>query len=147
MALSILMTSLIAYKVHDWRVDSLRLDWQKEIVAKLQDQEKRLRAECAVEKAITQEASSEYQAKIADLSKRVATVKRMYNNAKCVQITADPASRHNASSIGGELARQSLEGTRIPAGQLIDFLAEGERYRIQLMSCQGFITKVWKSNK
>lgn len=145
-------------KVHSWRVDSLKLDWQQEKAQALTKQKAALDASCEADKHITQEVSSEYQKKLADLSHRVRDARRMLSQCQSrVYVQGFTPARYDAAPGSGKPAGSSPERAAmaagsaaaggegqnpwLPAGSFIDLMAEGDKYRIQLLSCQEFTLK------
>lgn len=99
--------------------------------------------QCKADQKLTSEVSHDYQTKIASLNRQLADLKRVRDNPQCVVPTAGAA--------GG---RDDAPGAGKPAGPhgvrtewLLDFAAEGEQYRLQLMSCQDFISRTWQRTR
>jgi ribosomal protein S13 len=98
----------------------------------LSEQQSTLIAQCDSQKKVTEDIDHEHQAKISDLSKRVAAYKRM-RPAECVHVT-NTASSDNGKAGGG------LMGTHdVDSESLTDYAELAEGYRLRLVSCQNFI--------
>lgn len=98
----------------------------------LSEQQTTLIAQCESQKKITEDIDHEHQAKINDLSKRVAAYKRM-RPAECVHIT------HPASSDNGKAGSGLVGAHDVDFGELTDYAELAEGYRLRLVSCQNFI--------
>lgn len=94
--------------------------------------------QCKADQKITSEVSNDLQGKLSALDKQYRDLKRVHNNATCVPTPRAPSGR-DAAPGSGEYAGSH----GIMAGDLIDFAAEGEHYRLQLISCHNFINKTW----
>lgn len=102
----------------------------------LADQKVGLEAQCAADKAITQEVSHDYQARLAALADQLARARRLRNT--CVVPTTPPTRGRDAAPLAGEPIRPHVG---VPADALLDYAAEAERYRLQLLSCQEFVRR------
>lgn len=143
----ILLTALacapVAYKIHSWRVDSLRLDWKSEKEAAVAAAETAKASECEAAKAITQEVSDDYQKKFAALDAQLAAARGLLNPAACIAVHGGRTLGHDDAPAGQEPAGRGLGGAdaHISAGRYIEIAGKGERYRLQLISCQSFVKK------
>lgn len=90
-------------------------------------------AECTKAQAITEKVSHGYQTKLSALNSRLAAAHRMRDNS-CVSVKIDPASRHDATA-----PREKSFGRDVGSDRLIEIAGKGEKYRLQLISCQQFI--------
>lgn len=99
-------------------------------------------AACQNDQKLTEGVSNDYQIKVRSLNRQLADLKRVRDNPRCTPV-ADPASGRDADTGAGKPAGQ--DGIR--ADWLLDFAAEAEQYRLQLMSCQDFIKKTWDSRQ
>ncbi len=92
--------------------------------------------ECNKAQAITRKVSHDYQIKLDVLNTRIAVARRMYSG-RCIAIQSHAAAGYDAASAGKELsggnAGASAEG-------LIDLAGRCERVRLQLISCQSFVS-------
>lgn len=135
-----LLTSAAAYKIHDWRVDSLKLAWKETADKKLADEKAALTKLCEAQKNITEKVSHDYQKNISALGARLAAAHRLHDNG-CIAIQGFPAIRHDGSPASREPSGSGAEGDRrIAAGAFLDLIGEGERYRLQLLACQAFVS-------
>jgi uncharacterized protein len=106
--------------------------WEHKLESALKDQQEALVKACEADKKKTAEVSRAYQDKIAALNSRVAALRM--RPAKCVPV-ASPTGGRNGETSGTEPVRAH----GVDAGFLIDYAAEAEKYRLQLISCQEFI--------
>lgn len=106
----------------------------------LSDQKTTLIAECETDKTITKEASNDYQKKLSDTQRQLDDLKRV-RPARCVPVSTP----RPAAGCDGAAGNEKPSGTDggISSTALLDFAGEAEKYRIQLISCQDFITKTW----
>lgn len=112
----------------------------EEIAIALESQQKTLIAKCEADKELTRKASEEYEIKISTLSNRVATLKRV-QSTKCVPVT-------NSTSTANDTASAGLSKPHgITASKLIDYGADAEKTRQQLISLQDFVGNVWGLTK
>ena len=139
--LAVAVTLSVCFFLHSIRVDWIEVRHEKEILSLKDDMKK----QCKSEKAITKEVSYEYQTKLADLRKRIDAARRLHK-LSCIAITSDTAARHDDGAAQGEHSGQGVSGNRsISSESLITFLGEGDKYRLQLMSCQTFIERTWEA--
>ena len=99
-------------------------------------------AACQSDQKLTEGVSNDYQTRIRSLNRQLADLKRVRDNPRCTPV-ADPASGRDAGTGAGKPAGQ--DGIR--ADWLLDFAAEAEQYRLQLIACQSFIHKTWESRQ
>lgn len=155
---TVFLTALMGIKIHCWRVDSLKLDFQQEKAQALTKQKAALVASCDADKALTQEVSNVYQNRISRLDHQLSNTRRLLSRS-CVAIQGSAGIRHyaapgsgkplgsgakGAAMASGSAAAAAGEGGKdasLPVGSFLDLIGEGERYRLQLMSCQEFIVK------
>lgn len=102
--------------------------------------------QCKDEKAITERVAHDFQNKISGLNARLADARRLYDNA-CVNVIADTSGSSDGKAASREPSGSNVAGIKIRAGNLIDLAGEGEKYRLQLISCQTFISDTWASKK
>lgn len=99
-------------------------------------------AQCNKEKAITTEVSHAYQTELASLNRRLSDARRLHARS-CVVVTG-AAAGHDGAASSGKSAGSGVKGNRpVAAETLIDLFGEGEKYRLQLWSCQTFIKRTW----
>ena len=140
--ITLLLTSATAYKIHSWRVDSLRLSWEKETDKKLSSQKSALTDLCENQKSITEKVSNDYQKNISDLSRRLDAAHRLHDNS-CISVHGIAPRRHDGHSARREPSGSGASGDRrLSAARFIDLIGEGERYRLQLQACQAFIVAI-----
>lgn len=112
-------------------------------VAALAAQEVVLERRCAEEKAITKGVSDEFQEKYSDVSRKLSAARRMYANT-CVKLQPPrSASGYNAEAGNALNAGQDA----VAAESFVEFAGEAEKYRLQLIGCQDFITRTWAREK
>lgn len=127
------VTAGLALGLHNWRVDRL----QEQHRQALESTKSAMQLACTAAQNLTQGVSNAYQKKLADLNDQLAAVKRVRHNPRCVPTTASATSRRDAAAI-----QQKPVGTNaIRAEWLVDFAAEAEKYRLQLIACQDFVTR------
>lgn len=95
---------------------------------------------CQDDQKLTEGISNDYQTKIRSLNRQLAGLKRVRDNPNCAPV-ADTASGRDAKAGAGQPSGQN----GIRAEWLLDYAAEAEQYRLQLIACQDFITKTWES--
>ena len=130
------LTALVSWTLHTLdvkRIEANNLKAIENVTVQLQEQ-------CAKDKALTSEVSNGYQVKIASLNRELARLKRL-RDPVCIPVITGPASGRDASTTGGELSNPH----GIMDNALLDFAAEAEQYRLQLISCQDFIRKTWEA--
>ena len=138
----ILIASLAA-GMHKLDVNRIEALHRNELQAQVSSSDKR----CASDKALTKEVYDEYERKLNDHNEYAGIFKRVYSNT-CILFSSNTTIKHDGITSQGELTGSRLErDTRVSAERMIDFFTEVEKYRLQLMSCQSFITKVWASRK
>lgn len=132
--IAFIATALLSYGLHAFDVQRIEARHKVAVEAA----RAAVKVECEADKQLTTEVSNDYQNQIANLTVQLNRLKRLHNNSKCVPVTR-PSEGRNATPVRGELA-----GTNgLSTGWLIDFAGEAEQYRLQLISCQDFISKTW----
>jgi hypothetical protein len=129
---AVIATLLSSYGLHSLRMMYVNWDHAKDLVK----QASTLNEQFRKQQAITYEVSDEYQKKLSALNKRVSDLKRMYNGA-CVPVTSNASGRRDAGASAGKL----LGAHGISDQWLIEFSAEAEKVRQQLIACQTFIRR------
>ncbi len=81
----------------------------------------------------TRKISHDYQIQLGSLNSRLSAAKRLHNSG-CVSVASSSAAGLDAAAAKGKLIRRNVDADR-----LIDLAGRGEKYRIQLISCQQFI--------
>lgn len=132
----VILTAALAWFLHDLSVSAIERDH----LAALDTLKTTLERQCHDEKALTTEVSNGLQKKIASLNSELARLKRVRERAVCVPVPTEPSPGHDAAASAGEPPRP--HGVMDTA--LLDFAAEAERYRLQLIACQEFVKKTWE---
>lgn len=121
--------------------------------AEIVNVKKAMTEECTKAQAITEKVSHDYQNKIARLNSRLAAAHRLHDSA-CTSVTGIPASRHDDAAKLGKPSGSSAQGAGygertkdLSARYLIDLTGEGEKYRLQLLACQQFVTMTTRQGK
>lgn len=113
-------------------------EFEKQHAARaLKAQETALIDRCEKDKVITTEKSKKYEDKISILNKRLAVLRMQPSH--CVPVTGTAAG-YNAASGAGKLS--GAHG--VTDQSLFDFAGDAETDRLKLISCQDFISTVWK---
>lgn len=81
----------------------------------------------------TRKVSNEYQKNLANLNARLAAARRLHDNS-CVAVAVSAAAGHDAAAAGAKSS-----GRNVSSDRLIEIAGKGEKYRLQLLSCQQFI--------
>lgn len=122
--------------------------WRSEKAAiEIEDQRKADTKSCNDDKALTTEASRAYQINLSNLNHELARVKLLYASAptKCTSVYT---AGHSSPPTETELPNAHVgDVTGITTEALIDYAGVAEHTRLQLIGCQGFITKVWEAHK
>jgi hypothetical protein len=126
----------LSWLLHTVDVNRIDKNWQE----KLDTQKAETEAACLKDKKLTEENSREYQSKLSDLAGKLAAVKRV-QPARCVVPVAGKAGGGDATAPANVNA--GLDG--VGTDSLFSFAGECEQYRIQVITLQDFINKVWTS--
>ena len=124
----------VAYMAHALDINRIEENHREEFAA----QAKVLDAECAKEKAITEEVANDYQNQLTTLTDDYNALRVQYDGSVKIKST-DAASCNYEGSPSGQLS--SEDG--IPAQELIDLARDAEEVRVRLIGCQSFIKKTW----
>lgn len=100
-------------------------------------QSQQLTAQCAADKHLTEEVSNDYQTRLGALNRQLADARRV-RVARCVVPATDPTGGRDAPPGAGEPIRPHVG---VATDALLDYAAEAERYRLQLLSCQEFVRR------
>lgn len=92
--------------------------------------------QCEQDQDLTYEVSDEYQKNIAALERRVADLKRL-RQPQCIVPRSEGTGGPDAATAGTVHAGQN----GISTGYLLDFAAEAEGYRQQVIGLQNFIRR------
>jgi hypothetical protein len=122
-----------------WNINGWRLAVKH--AEELKAQEKALVADCQADKKITREVSDDFQKKNRLLNKHIDDLNRVHNpSAICVPVAGAAGGSDGAAAGAGPAGAHGVN-----AGALLAFAGEAERYRLQLIACQEFITRTWKA--
>lgn len=113
--------------IHNWRVDSLRLDWQKELDDAVQVEKEK----CTKEKIYAKESSHALQSRLDSLSATYVRLLKTRSNL--------PASNHTTGSDGSP----NTDGL---AALTIDQRFWNDRQAAQLIAAQGLIRHIYQVN-
>jgi hypothetical protein len=127
-------TWAVTYGVH--RVEMVWLRHENELA--LANQAKTLLAACQKDKQITESTDHDFQDQIAALYNELARVKRLRSATRCIVPTADAAGGADAKA-----GPRHAAANGVATGALYDYAAEAERYRLQVIGLQDFISKTW----
>jgi hypothetical protein len=114
------------------------LRWEHKLDSALKAQETLLVTQCNDAKKITEDASNDYQTKLAASNRKLSEYRRMYSSTK-VSITSTPDGP-NATTSG--TLNSGANG--VAASSLFELAGECEQYRNQVAGLQGFINRVWQ---
>lgn len=133
--LSAILTAALALGAH--RIDMMFVN--ADHAQALAEQSDTLIKQCNADKAITTEVSHDYQTQIADLNARLSQLDSMCGTTRVTVPAAKPATGRY-----GPAGNCQPAGTHGVANSALYSLAgEGEKYRLQLIACQSFVTKTW----
>lgn len=127
---------IITWAIHNHIIANLEEDHKKTLAAQIQFDINK----CNDDKQITSEISHGLQNDLNALNDKLKRLRQQ--PAKCLHVT-NPASRHDATASKGINAGSD----EVAAGALIDYAGDAEKYRLQLVSCQGFVSKVWQTTQ
>ena len=137
--LAVVATVALAYLLHTVDVDRIEAKQRAALV----DQATKLQGQCDADKAITMGVSNDYQKKLDVLNDQLAALRvREPNRCITVSTSVATAGRHGAAGAGQHAGQNG-----VTAQTLYDFAGEAERYRLQLISCQQFITETWQEQQ
>jgi hypothetical protein len=123
------ITAAAAYGLHALDVTYLNA----RNAAALQTQAATLTAQCDQAKQLTEGVSREYENQLANLNHQLDGLRQ---STTCVPITPTPGGHTSGAQ----------QPKPISEGAIYDLAGEGEKYRIQLIACQQFVTETWKAN-
>lgn len=136
MAAGAVLMALVSFGLHSCDVSRLETKHQKDLVA----QNNALVSQCDKDKAVTKEVSHALQNDLSVLSGQLDNARRLYHNA-CLSVTANSATGYDGAATSRKPAGAGAGRSEIDINKYIDFLGEGERYRVQLKACQSFVLK------
>ncbi len=141
--------ALAAYGLHSFSINRLEAKHKTEMAA----QQLALTKKCEADKAITTRVSHDLQIQLASLDSRLDASHRMLNG-KCTGVLTFTAPRYDAPPATKEPLGRNVGGTEpkraatyASAGHLISIAGKGERYRLQLLACQKFVSAVANEEK
>lgn len=133
--LAVVATAAICYLLHTVDVDRIE-DAQRTALAAQVTSDK---LECDKNKAISQGVSNGLQKSLNANRAALAAVKRLRVNA-CVAVrTAIATNGHDAAPSVAKLP----DANGVNSDDLYGFASDAEADRLQLISCQSFITQTW----
>lgn len=128
----------LSWLLHTVDVNRIDNNWQD----KLDAQKVEILKSCADDKKLTEDVSHDYQNKLAALNKQLSTIK-LHQPSRCVMPIAGKAS----SGTGGDSKGKYVGQDGVDSDALYDYATTCEHYRLQVISMQDFISKVWQKNK
>ncbi len=131
----------LSYLLHTVDVDRIEKK-QRDVLAA---QAIELTTKCDSDKKITLEASNDLQSKISALNSELISVKRLHPSSCIVPVRPADATRCNDGAAARKKPPTADAG--VTSDALYDYAGEAEKYRLQLISCQGFVRKVWEARK
>ncbi len=125
----------MGYGLHSFQINRLEAKHKTEIEA----QRLVLTKSCEADKAITEKVDNGYQKNISSLHDRVADARRLLSSCQ-LSIKGNAASGYDGDAKRKEPLGSGLGRDRqISSEKFIDLIAEGEKYRVQLLACQAFV--------
>jgi hypothetical protein len=94
---------------------------------------------CNADKAITEGVSHAYEDKITALNSQLNDLQRVRPNV-CVTIAAVPTRGSHGSA---QQSKPAGSDAGVNSDALYALAGEGEKYRLQLIACQQFVTETW----
>jgi len=138
--LGVLLTSGAAYKIHAWRVASLRAEWADEKEKALTDAKEAVQKVCDDNNRITKESARALQTKLDSTAGRYYRL--LQHNASGARAAAPPGAAG-----GGDGA----PGAAVPVVQvpIVDGLAAGrasDEQAARLITLQDIVAEIYKAN-
>lgn len=124
------LTFALAYFLHSLDVSYLEIKHANE----LSTQRDQLVSDCKKAQKLTEESANDLLKKTDDLTAKL--------NAYKLRLKPKPMPTPNPAS-GNDGGSSTCQYAGSDSGDLLDYGATAEKYRLQLISCQQFITKVW----
>lgn len=106
-------------------------------------EETKLVTQCDQDKAITAGVSHDLQIKATALAAQLDADKRVYAAPTACMYVAQPSGSGNAPSA----TAKPVKPNGINPQTLLNYAARAEKYRLQLIACQGFVTQTWAIKK
>lgn len=129
------LAGLVMWALWSVNVATIKADYE----AKLVRQAVAMREQFDKDVALSEGVSHEYQTKNAELARSLAKYKRMHGDS-CVPVTPAPG-RSDDTAAGGEPTGQH----GITVGPALEYGANCEQLRLQVIGLQDFINKTWES--
>jgi len=127
------ITSLLGYGAHSLSINRL----EKKQIEALKDQKASLKADCEKSIAASEKVSHEYQNKITSLSSELDDALRVYGKT-CLRVSGQAGSRSDGRAEQGKPSEAGNGSDKVISGEAyLKLLAEGERYRLQVLGLQG----------
>lgn len=124
------LTFVLAYFFHSLDVSYLEIKHAKQ----MQTQKEELVGQCKKAQKLTEDSANDLLKKTSDLTAKL--------NAYKLRLKSQPVPATNTAS-GNDGSPRSCQYAGSDSVDLLDYAADAEKYRLQLISCQNFITKVW----
>lgn len=126
------ITSLLGYGAHSLSIN--RLEKKQELA--LKDQKEALKAECKATIEASEKVSHEYQNQITSLSSELDDALRVYGKS-CLRVSNKAGSRSDGRAEQGKPSEAGNGSDKVISGEaFLRLLAEGERYRLQVIGLQ-----------
>lgn len=100
----------------------------------LTKQRDQLVSDCKKAQKITEDSANDLLKKTSDLTAKLNAYKLRLKSQPV------PATKPTTGNDGGPKSCQYAGSDSV---DLLDYAADAEKYRLQLISCQSFVTKVW----
>ena len=134
--LAMIATAGLCYLLHALDVNRLEAKERSDLSA----QQMTLENKCKADKAITEGVANDYQKKADALTLQFNALVGV-QHSRCVAVaTAKPAAGNHGKAPGAKLSGQNAGVT---SDALFAFARDAEQVRLQLLSCQSFITQTW----
>ena len=131
-AVTAVLTAFVCFGLHEVDVYFIKIGQQNELNAQADKLTKQFNAD----KEVVTEVSHVYQDELSALNAQLSSLRQ---HPTCLPTTLSSAGYHGTSG-AGEPPNQNA----ISSDWLYTYAAEAEKYRLQLIGCQSFITQVWK---
>jgi len=133
--ITFVITSVVAFALHTLDVGAIKLHDQSE----LKSQQEALQKSCKDDKIVTSEVSHDFESNLSNLTAERSRLQQ--STIASMPVTITSPGHDGTSGKPGHVAKNAT------SNQLYDFATEAEHYRLQLKSCQSFVTKVWEEQK
>ena len=112
----------------DWWIEPKHNRELQELTHKLVEQ-------CNTQKRLTEEATNDLLKKTSDLTAKLNAYK-LRLKSQPVPATQPTTGNDDSPSFGEYVGQRRYDAW-------LEYFADAEKYRLQLISCQSFVTKVW----